>query len=496
MVDIAVGRDFCVALTEEADAISWGSFVFPPARLSDAVGLSAGRGFGLAARADGTVVAWGASSGFRVCNSIPAGLSNVVAVSAGAFGHALALRSDGIVVAWGATNYFQCQVPSGLKDVVAISAGGQHSLALKADGTVIAWGDNREGQCNVPTNLMKALSVAAGWHHSLALQYDGTVLAWGANNRGESLVPSGLSEVVAVAAGPGFSVALRRDGTVAFWGYSDEDLSAVMNWSHIVGIMAGARHIVGLKGDGTIVVAGNNDYGQAEVPPELKNVSSIAAGDYFVLAAVGDGPLASALGDGSDFRWRTGGELPWVAQMLVTQDGRLAAQSAGLMPGEESWLETSVRGPGTLRFWWRTAFASDQDALELVLNGVTVERVTGNTEWEPGRLAVHSGSSTVRWRYIQAAASTQGAPAAWLDEVTFEPVPSPALVITETDDSQITARCESVQGLFYTLQSAFTLDGAHTEWETVETLIGTDLPVAFVRPCGMEHAEFFRVVVE
>jgi len=80
--------------------------------------------------------------------------------------------------------------------------------------------------------------------------------------------------------------------------------------------------------------------------------------------------------------------------------------------------------------------------------------------------------------------------------VTFELAPSPALVITETNDSQITVRCESVQGLFYTLQRAFMLDGADTEWETVETLVGTDLSVAFVRPCGMEHAEFFRVVVE
>ena len=498
-VDVAVGTNFYLALTPSGDVVGWGGSVLPPANLDDVVELSAGGGHALARRAGGEVVAWGDNRAGQCI--VPDGLSNVVALAAGfaipgRYAHSMALQRDGTVVAWGDNSRSQCRVPPFLKDVVAIGAGAGHSLALRVDGTVVAWGTNQYGWCNVPTNLPPVVAIAAGYNHSAAVLYDGTVVCWGANASGQCNVPVGLSEVVQIGAGKSHTVALRRDGGVSAWGDVGAGAAEVGNWSNIVAIVAGGLNTAGVMGDGTVVIAGNDDYGQAAIPPELKNVSSIAAGDYFVLAAVGDGPLASALEDGSDFRWRTDDELPWVAQMLVTQDGRLAAQSAALMPGEESWLDTSVRGPGTLRFWWRTASANPEDALELVLNGATVARATGNTEWEPRRLAAHAGSSTVRWRYIRAAASAQGAPASWLDEVTFELAPSPALVIIEADDSQITVRCESVQGLFYTLQSAFTLDGAHTEWETVETLVGTDLPLVFAQPLGMEHAEFFRVVVE
>jgi len=408
-VAVAAARDVHIALTEAGDVLGWGAAAFPRAGLNDVVGLSAGQRYSLAVRADGQVVAWGAgaSSGYKALR----GLSNVVGVSAGFYGHNLALRQDGFVMAWGDNSYSQCEVPLTLRDVVAIAAGGRHSLALKTDGTVLAWGDNREGQCNVPVNIQGATGIAAGWYHSLALLSDGSVVGWGSNSSGQVSVPDDLSDVVAVEAGPGRSFALRRNGTLMAWGSLNVDLSAIWGWSNIVAVAAGAMHVVGLKGDGTVVIAGSNNYGQAEVPPELKHVTVIAAGDYHTMAAVGDGPVARALGDRS-LRWRTDDELPWVAQMLVTQDGRLAAQSADLMPGEESWLETSVHGPGTLRFWWRTASANPEDALEVVLNGATVARATGNSEWEWGRLAVHSGSSTVRWRYIRAAASTPGTPAA------------------------------------------------------------------------------------
>jgi alpha-tubulin suppressor-like RCC1 family protein len=56
-------------------------------------------------------------------------------------------------VAWGDNSYGQRNVPPGLSNVVAVAAGAYHSLALKADGTVVAWGDNTYGQRNVPAGL-------------------------------------------------------------------------------------------------------------------------------------------------------------------------------------------------------------------------------------------------------------------------------------------------------------------------------------------------------
>ncbi|MGD0061684.1 MAG: carboxypeptidase regulatory-like domain-containing protein, partial [Verrucomicrobiia bacterium] len=117
----------------------------------------------------------------------------------------LALKSDGTVVAWGVvwngSAYVTETVPTGLSSVVAIAAGGDHSLALKSDGTVVAWGYNNYGQCTVPTGLSGVVAIAAGEYHSLALKSDGTVVAWGYNGYGQCTVPVGLSGVVAIAAG-------------------------------------------------------------------------------------------------------------------------------------------------------------------------------------------------------------------------------------------------------------------------------------------------------
>jgi len=46
----------------------------------------------------------------------------VIAIAAGS-SHNLALRSDGTVRAWGANYDGQCNVPAGLSNVVAITAG-------------------------------------------------------------------------------------------------------------------------------------------------------------------------------------------------------------------------------------------------------------------------------------------------------------------------------------------------------------------------------------
>ncbi len=112
------------------------------------------------------MVAWGSNGNGE--GAVPAGLTDVVAISAG-YLHSLALKRDGMVVAWGFDLGGMASVPSGLIDVVAISAGYLHNLALKRDGTIVAWGNNTLGQASVPAGLSGATAVAAGNFHSLAL---------------------------------------------------------------------------------------------------------------------------------------------------------------------------------------------------------------------------------------------------------------------------------------------------------------------------------------
>jgi alpha-tubulin suppressor-like RCC1 family protein len=101
-------------------------------------------------------------------------------------------------VGWGENTYGQTNVPGGLSNVVAIAAGANHSLALNSDGTVVAWGDNSFGQSRVPAGLNAVLAISAGPGDSLAVKSDGTVVTWGQTWIGS--VPSGLGGELSLSA--------------------------------------------------------------------------------------------------------------------------------------------------------------------------------------------------------------------------------------------------------------------------------------------------------
>ena len=78
-----------------------------------------------------------------------------------------------MVVAWGDNYYGQCSLPAGLSNVVAISARADVSLALQADGTIVGWGYNAYAQLDVPEELTSAMWLGVGDQHCLAVLNDG-----------------------------------------------------------------------------------------------------------------------------------------------------------------------------------------------------------------------------------------------------------------------------------------------------------------------------------
>lgn len=235
--------------------------------------------------------------------SIP-GLRDVAQMAA-TYGHAVAARRDGTVMAWGETvAMLRGEAPSasrrmapvtavpGLTGIVQVATGARHSLALSRDGHVFAWGENGRGE-----------------------------LGSGQTGAERGVGPvTGLDGVVAIAAGGSTSVALKSDGTVWVWGWGQSGMIGngqrpstnepggavstpviVKGVTNVRAIAAGEGHVMALLADGTIRAWGHNGYGQIGngqaggyqlLPirvPSLTGIASIAAGGYRSFAIATDG---------------------------------------------------------------------------------------------------------------------------------------------------------------------------------------------------------------
>jgi len=240
VTSIVAARGFSLALKRDGTVVTWGRN-YVPSGLTNIVAIAAGWGESWVLKSDGTVAGWKSDPPLHGHGQlIPVGhLSNVVAIAVGpcfSGTRGVALMRDGTVGHWGSESiYMDATPPAGLSNVVAIAAGANHSLALKRDGTVVGWGFNSLGQAtgarttNAPNIaagpvsiggqvLSNAASIAAGSGYSLALRKDGTVIAWGRtiSDLYPATVPDGLSNVVGIAVGAADSfLAITTNAQVA-----------------------------------------------------------------------------------------------------------------------------------------------------------------------------------------------------------------------------------------------------------------------------------------
>jgi hypothetical protein len=117
--------------------------------------------------------------------------------------------------------------------------------------------------------------------------------------------------------------------------------------------------------------------------------------------------------------WHTGGDVGWFVQSALTHDGVTAAQSGAIGDDTDSYLETTVLGPGTLTFWWKVSCEEDFDYLEFRIDGDFKDQITGEAGWLPASYTVGPGPHLLRWHYAKDIIGSEGADAGFLDEVRF-----------------------------------------------------------------------------
>src|SRR6266540_4177600 len=140
--------------------------------------------------------------------------------------------------------------------------------------------------------------------------------------------------------------------------------------------------------------------------------------------------LSDAL-DTTNLVWTTGGSASWSRQANVSYDGVDAARSGSIFDGQESWLQTTVTGPGTVAFWWKVSSEGDYDMLEYYIGGARQSRISGEQDWRQVAFSVPSGSQSLRWRYVKDSGDSLGQDVAWVDEVRFAPNTGPPVILVQ-----------------------------------------------------------------
>ncbi len=121
----------------------------------------------------------------------------------------------------------------------------------------------------------------------------------------------------------------------------------------------------------------------------------------------------------SNLQFQTGGDAPWYYQTSNTLDGA-AAQSGVIDDSQQSWIQTTVTGPGNLSFWWKVSSEADADYLEYLVDGSLTDYITGTSGgWAQSTYSIPAGSHTLQWLYIKDSALSDGYDAGWLDQVSF-----------------------------------------------------------------------------
>jgi hypothetical protein len=196
--------------------------------------------------------------------------------------------------------------------------------------------------------------------------------------------------------------------------------------------------------------------------------------------------------DTTNLLWTTGGDAVWFGQPWTTHDGVDAAQSGGIVDWEESWMQTTVNGPGMLTFWWKVSSESGYDFLSFYVNDQLTAFISGETGWQQQTFNLPSGSQSLLWDYEKDSGISLGADRGWVDQVSFVPTPAPAPVfqpVVRTNNTLVLS-WSTAPGRMYQLM--YTTNLSQPNWQTLGPP-GTNGTVSVL--IGPDRARFYRVLL-
>lgn len=134
---------------------------------------------------------------------------------------------------------------------------------------------------------------------------------------------------------------------------------------------------------------------------------------------VGEGGAAFGL-DTSGVDIVTLGDAGWFNQVSTYHFDGDAAQGGSINNSEESILETTVEGDGTVTFYWRVSSEEDEDELTFFIDDVPQEQISGEQDWAYRNFYIDGpGTHHLEWIYSKDDSVSAGQDTGWVDRLQW-----------------------------------------------------------------------------
>jgi uncharacterized delta-60 repeat protein len=197
--------------------------------------------------------------------------------------------------------------------------------------------------------------------------------------------------------------------------------------------------------------------------------------------------LTEAL-DAPGLAWKTSAFAPWFVETTNVLVGSNAAQSGAITAGQQSRLQTTIIGPGTISFWWAVNCDGGWNDLEFDIDGDYQDDITGFVPWTSDSFDIGPGQHILTWTYYKNDTAGVGADAGWVDDFMFTPASSPTINWGPNNYSAIVGNTAD----FYVSASGA---GLHYQWfkDSVPIPDATNSALSFT--AATNNAGIYYVVV-
>jgi len=173
---------------------------------------------------------------------------------------------------------------------------------------------------------------------------------------------------------------------------------------------------------------------QVTVAPDAPQVAlanfeyQLAAGNYGKTATFSDilvNPIIETF-ESHDFEaypWVMGGNKPWVISSANVYSGAYCSRSGIIQNNQKSVMELTlnVSADGNISFARRLSCEQEFDFLRFSIDGIEIDRWSGELDWAEVKYPVSPGFHTFTWSYEKDEFVISGQDRAWVDEIILPP---------------------------------------------------------------------------